>query len=360
MEICNERTETKLNNYSRRPEGSAFSNDSIFQNEISLEASVIIPCYNSEAYLEKCLESVLNQTTDVKYEVIAVNDGSTDRTGNILDFFAKKYSNLVVVNQENKGFSGARNSGIRISRGSYLLFVDSDDYIEGDYINNLVGTAEKNNLELTVCGYMTFRDKRIIKKLDVDGSQDKALLNGCFWAKAFKRELFEHVIFPEGYWYEDSILAHLIYPQIKSFASVGGCLYAYRSNENGITIASRGNKKALDTFYITDLMINSVKRIWGDDYIKSVNYFKLLVEQFYLNQIRVKELDEEIKKLVFEAQAQFISSYYDDTYKTAWKYKGYLKALYRADYGRACIQIRMEKLYKLMEMIYRRIGIKHE
>ena len=90
MEICNERTETKLNNYSKRPEGYAVSNDSVFQNEICLEASVIIPCYNSEAYLEKCLESVLNQTTDVKYEVIAVNDGSTDRTGNILDSFAKK------------------------------------------------------------------------------------------------------------------------------------------------------------------------------------------------------------------------------------------------------------------------------
>ena len=107
-------------------------------------------------------------------------------------------------------------------------------------------------------------------------------------------------------------------------------------------------------------MINSVKKIRGDDYIKSADYFKLLVEQFYLNQVRVKELDEEIKKLVFEAQAQFICKCYDETYKTAWKYKGYLKALYRADYGRACIQIRMEKLYKLMEMMYRRIGIKHE
>ena len=107
-------------------------------------------------------------------------------------------------------------------------------------------------------------------------------------------------------------------------------------------------------------MINSVKKIRGDDYIKSADYFKLLVEQFYLNQVRVKELDEEIKKLVFEAQAQFICKCYDETYKTAGKYKGYLKALYRADYSRACIQIRMEKLYKLMEMIYRRIGIKHE
>ncbi len=104
MEICNERTEIKLNNYSKRPEGYAVSNDSIFQNEISLDASVIIPCYNSEAYLEKCLESVLNQTTDVKYEVIAVNDGSTDRTGNILDSFAKKYSNLVWLIRRIRAF----------------------------------------------------------------------------------------------------------------------------------------------------------------------------------------------------------------------------------------------------------------
>lgn len=356
MRLCNKKLEEKLNAYSKRPQGKAFSKEFVFDNKIELDASVIIPCYNSEEYLEKCLESVLNQKSDLSYEVIAVNDGSVDNTAKILDTYKDKYSNLVVITQENKGFSGARNSGIKAARGRYLLFVDSDDYVEGDYINNLVGCAKKNNLDIAVCGHMTFRDSQIIKRVEVRGGNDRSLLNGCFWAKAFKREIFDHIIFPEGYWYEDSILAHLIYPKIKSFASVADCFYAYRSNEKGITISSRGKIKSLDTFYVSDLMIDSVEEYLGEKHIKSQEYFELIIEQFYLNMSRINALDSNIGKLVFDAQAEFVKTNYDETYKAVWKYSRFVKALRTNNYKSAITQIKLEKLYKVIELILRKFG----
>ena len=296
----------------------------------------------------------MNQKSDLSYEVIAVNDGSVDKTAKILDTYKSKFSNLVVITQENKGFSGARNSGIKAARGRYLLFVDSDDYVEGDYINNLVGCAKKNDLDIAACGYMTFRDSQIIKRVEVRGDNDRSLLNGCFWAKAFKREIFDHIIFPEGYWYEDSILAHLIYPKIKTFASVGGCFYAYRSNEKGITISSRGKIKSLDTFYISDLMIDSVLEYLGESYLKSNDYYELLLEQFYLNLVRIKELDENIQKLIFRAQSKFVCDNFAHLSTRKWKYTQFQKSLRKDDF-RACeLQIKLEKFYKVIEVLFRK------
>lgn len=356
MFLCNEQIANKLNDFSARPNGKAFSKENIFENEVSIDASIIIPCYNSEDYLEKCLDTVLNQNTNCVYEVVAVNDGSSDSTPQILEKYNEKYSHLVVINQENKGFSGARNSGIKASRGKYLLFVDSDDYVEGDYVENLVKTGKEKNLDIVACGHMTFRDDSIIKRVDVRGGKDASLLNGCFWAKAFKREIFEHIIFPEGYWYEDSILAHLIYPKINSYATVGGCAYAYRSNEKGITISSRGKKKSLDTFYVSDLMIDSVIEYLGNDYFKSNDYYELILEQFYLNQLRLKALDEMIQKVVFEAQSDFVKKHYGDISTNKWKYKGFQKALRDNNYKKAIMQIKLEKPYKVIDLLLRKIG----
>lgn len=356
MLLCNDELVNQLNKFSKRPAGKAFSKDSVFLNDAELDASVIIPCYNSQDYLEKCLDSVLNQKTHCTYEVIAVNDGSCDSTPQILARYQESYKQLVVVNQENKGFSGARNAGIRVSKGRFLVFIDSDDYVEGDYIENLVGTAQKKNLDLTACGYMTFRDFNVIKRVSVRGDHDQTLLNGCFWAKAFKREIFNHIVFPEGYWYEDSILAHLIYPQIASFASVDGCFYAYRSNENGITISSRGKAKSIDTFYVSDLMIDSVIECLGENQIRTQEYYELILEQFYLNQSRVKELDDCIQRLIFKVQSDFVKTYYKDKSTEKWKYKKFQDSLRNNDYKGCKKQIKLEKLYKVIELLTRKFG----
>ena len=93
--------------------------------------SIVVPVYNVEAYLEKCLDSLVNQNFD-NYEVIIVNDGSTDKSKEIAQRYENKYSNVVLIDQKNKGLGGARNTGIEAVKGEYILFVDSDDYIHPD------------------------------------------------------------------------------------------------------------------------------------------------------------------------------------------------------------------------------------
>lgn len=355
MELCDINTVSVLTELSPLPVGRVYSKESVFKCTATKDISVIIPCYNSQEYLDKCLQSVLEQKTSFDVEVIAVNDGSTDNTAEILAKYEKIYQHLQVITQNNKGFSGARNTGIAYSRGKYLMFVDSDDGISDGYIQKLMEAAIEKNADISACGYFTFRGNKTYKTVRAKGSNDKELLNGCFWAKVFKREIFENIMLPVGYWYEDSILEHLIYPTIKNYVSVEDCLYAYRSNPGGITISSKGKAKSIDTFYITDLMIKSAIMLYGVDYIKTQHYYELILEQFYLNHRRIANLPVEYQKIVFNRQADFLNNMYA-RYETKHSERVLLqKALRAKDYRRAMISVRMDKIYKLIGLLCRKI-----
>ena len=113
--------------------------------------SIIVPVYNVEKYLERCIDSLLHQDIDKsECEIILVNDGSTDRSGEIARNFASKYDIICLIEQENKGLSGARNSGLDVAKGKYIMFVDSDDYIKEDVLNSILITAESNNLDICI------------------------------------------------------------------------------------------------------------------------------------------------------------------------------------------------------------------
>lgn len=115
--------------------------------------SVIVPTYNVELWIEKCLLSIVNQNIDpASFEIIVVNDESPDKSAEIARDLAKKYSQISVINQKNKGLSGARNTGIRHSKGKYLLFVDSDDYLEPNVLKDMIDFTESNELEIAMFG----------------------------------------------------------------------------------------------------------------------------------------------------------------------------------------------------------------
>ena len=115
--------------------------------------SIIVPVYNVEKYLERCVDSLINQDIDINdYEIIMVNDGSTDNSKAIAEQLVKKYPNVTLYNQENRGLAGARNTGMRHAVGKYLMFVDSDDYLETNSITPILECAEKNKLE--VCSFL--------------------------------------------------------------------------------------------------------------------------------------------------------------------------------------------------------------
>lgn len=130
--------------------------------------SVIIPVYNCDKYLEKCLCSVISQSYK-NIEVIVINDGSTDKSGDIIKEYADNVSKILMIEQKNQGVSAARNKGIERAGGEYLLFLDGDDYIGEDYIGSLVEAAEDNASDLVICGCtMVDLEGRVIRKIIPD------------------------------------------------------------------------------------------------------------------------------------------------------------------------------------------------
>ena len=180
--------------------------------------SVIIPVYNVEEYLEECLNSVCNQTlTDI--EIICVNDGSTDNSGDILQDFAKQDTRIQIINQENAGLSAARNTGLKYATGEYITFLDSDDWISLDYYETLYNSAKENDADIAVgnviswfhnakmgFGYASKFSFSDMKDVIVTHTDKNNILQSCaVWNKIYKRELIfgNNLTFYHGKMVED-------------------------------------------------------------------------------------------------------------------------------------------------------------
>lgn len=342
-----------LTKYAKDPMTECYSPDCVFKYQEEIyDATVIIPCYNVEHYVAECLDSMLNQNTSYNVEIITIDDGSTDSTAEILRQYSTKMTNFRIISQCNKGLSGARNTGIREARGKYLIFIDSDDYVTSDYIDCLLKKAFSKDADIVATGYYTFNnDHKIIKNIMIKDENDTSLLNGCAWGKAIKRKLFEHLVFPENYWYEDSIIAHLVVPRANSIYMVSKCQYAYRSNPTGITKTSVNSLRAIESFYITDLMLRSYVHFYPEDVTNTYEFINLLIEQFYLNEKRVIKLNSEIKRTIFMWQSKYvqISSIMD--LKLDFSKKLYVIGLLKNNYQIAQISLRLDILNKIIRRI---------
>lgn len=172
--------------------------------------SIIIPVFNCEKYLEKCLRSIVDQTYR-RLQIIVVNDGSTDDSGKIIQEFADNYPNILLINQKNLGVSAARNSGIEKADGEYLLFVDGDDYLGEKYVKTLVEAAQRNASELVICGCtMVDHEGKVIQEL-IPGSYRKgeqeewAYRLSSVWSHLYGRKVWidSGIKFAEGVRGED-------------------------------------------------------------------------------------------------------------------------------------------------------------
>ena len=137
--------------------------------------SIIIPVYNVEEYIEQCIQSVINQTYK-KLEIILIDDGSLDKSGKICDAYADRDKRIIVIHKENGGLSDARNKGIDIASGEYITFVDSDDYVEDSFIEDLYTTLINNNAEMSICNIIKVNDKG--EKIENIGFAEDELVNG--------------------------------------------------------------------------------------------------------------------------------------------------------------------------------------
>lgn len=274
--------------------------------------SVIIPAYNVEKYLEKCLESVVNQTLK-DIEVILINDGSKDNTWNIIESFSNKYQNIKVFNKPNTGVADTRNFGLSKVTGEYIGFLDSDDYIEPTMFEELYNKAKSNDFDVCVCdayivaNKQTYIDSGVNK--DLFKSEIKSIFSTLYpvlWNKIYKKELFNDLLFKEGVWFEDVELLYRLLPRINSVGVVKKAFYYYIQREGSIT--SKVNNKIYDyidnwngiiDYYKANNLYNTYKKELEYSYVRYIyaTFIKRVREFDYNNyQIAVNKAIKNVKE----------------------------------------------------------------
>lgn len=228
--------------------------------------SVIVPVYDVENYLARCLDSIVGQTYR-NLEIILVDDGSTDRSGEICRQYAAMDSRIRLIVQENRGPSAARNAGLDCMTGEYVAFVDSDDYISIYFIEILLNKLLDFNLEIVTCDYIIAAEKNdnAIKDSLIAGSSvfceqvsGEAALNPLqrnfesVCMKIYGKRIFQNVRFKEGKTSEDLLISHKIYTQVDKVCHVKLGLYMYRQRAN--SISRRGGIQCASADYVEALL----------------------------------------------------------------------------------------------------------
>ena len=233
------------------------------------QISVIVPVYNTEKYLHRCIDSILAQTyTD--FELLLINDGSTDESGEICDEYAKKDSRIVVIHKVNEGVSIARNTGIKRSSSKYITFIDSDDYISTNYLLNLIEIHEKLNAELTISGFVK-RNQGIDKPhyIDYNGIVDietiGSILNNNIisipFAKIFNSDIIKtnRIIFPNGISRgEDTIFVLEYLLHIDKIALLPEYNYFYITTENSLMTKLNSVSSELCCYNMLNRLCNNI------------------------------------------------------------------------------------------------------
>ena len=206
--------------------------------------SVVVPVYNVELYLIECLESIINQTYR-DLEIILIDDGSTDKSGDICEEYAKKDDRIIVIHQSNQGSASAKNAGLRKASGEYLAFVDSDDFLQEDAYEFMVRQLEEYHADI-IQGYFrkvyqkNHRDvNKIIEMQTLDTSEFLELFTkdwtcGLLWDKLYKRHIFKDIYFKEGHKIDDEFFTYKGVLNSKKILRVPHYIYNYRQRISSV------------------------------------------------------------------------------------------------------------------------------
>lgn len=208
--------------------------------------TIVVPVYNVEDYIDKCVDSIVNQTYK-NLEIILVDDGSTDSSGKKCDEWTEKDSRIKVIHKENGGLSDARNKGIDIATGKWIGFIDSDDYIDNTMFEKLYNACVENNCKISSCGFLrefedASRNERWTTEedmlLDQDGMMEylyRGAVTCVAWNKLYDITLFDKIRYPYKKIHEDQYTTYKIFCQTDKLFHVSECLYFYYQRGNSIT-----------------------------------------------------------------------------------------------------------------------------
>ena len=220
--------------------------------------TVVVPCYNVEKYMNKCISSVVNQTYS-NLEIILINDGSTDSTGKICDRWQEKDQRIRVIHKQNEGLSYARKTGVENMTAEYVAFVDSDDWIDVDMYTDMMMEMISTNSDIAQCDYCKVFEDGQIKNYysdeskngssEVIGGEEGVLMilddekwKSFMWNRIFRKHLFEHIEFPKGKLYEDVSMMHILFHFASQSVYIHKAYYFYYQRDDSII-----NTKNLNT-----------------------------------------------------------------------------------------------------------------
>lgn len=287
---------TILHRHHPDPAGSCLWDNPLPEPEYDL--TVILPVYNVERYLEQCLTSVLDQRTRYSFRVIAVDDGSTDSSPQILERH-RSHQRLTILRQNNAGVSAARNAALLGVKSRYVMFLDADDHLEPGAIQAMMDAAAVHDADLIQGGYLCFRDEdngTVYDRRFPDGTGDRSRVTGMVCAKVYRSRLFERVCFPQGYWYEDTAIWLLVLPISRKIATVSQRIYRYRRHGASITGSDRGKARTLDTCYVTLSALSAREGLGLES--DQVLYANLL-RQAVINCKRTLTQPDQVRRSVF-------------------------------------------------------------
>lgn len=311
-----------------------------------MKVSIIVPVYNVEKYLSKCIDSLIHQTySDI--EILLVNDGSLDHSPEIMKKYAREDKRIRCLNKKNGGLSDARNYGLLYAEGEYCLFVDSDDYLDIRAVELCVNSAEQYRSDIVVFDMKYIYSDRV----EIAGGGDFActsfsenkeviFINNSACNKMFKRSLFQDVKFPVGMWYEDLATIPILLFRAKKISKIDVPLYYYVQREG--SIAHTINNKIFDIYKAIHIVEDCCSVYGMQEEIKNM-YIR---HGLYLTTIRIKESSDEILKYLK------LNNTYLDKYLPEWRsirrFNGYsIKSV-------IIFKLLQKDKFKLVQKLYRK------
>jgi len=256
--------------------------------------SIIVPIYNIEEYLEKCLISIQNQTYE-NIEVLMVNDGSQDASSQIMQKFSSADKRFKILEKENGGLSDARNFGILHAAGQYFSFIDGDDYIESTMIEVMLRKAMEENAEIVVCDMLySYPDNRTVfatggefVKTCFQENHDLVLINNSTCNKLYHRNLFDNTLFIKDLWYEDLAIIPILLAKAKCVCKVEEAFYIYVQRSGSIVHSA--NKKIFDIYKGIEFVRKYLEQYHLDIAIINKLY---IIHALDLTTLRIRDFDD--------------------------------------------------------------------
>lgn len=309
--------------------------------------TVVVPIYNVEKYLERCIKSVLSQTYK-NIEIMLVNDGSPDKSDLIMKRYEKKDERIKSFYKENGGLSDARNYAIKKAKGKYICFIDSDDYIENTYVEKLYNSIKENESEISWCNFRKVNDFGEIGKIiqnegDLWSFEMASACNKLFLTELFRKNKIE---FPKGIWYEDLATTPRLFFITKKVSWVNEELYNYYYNSESITMTYNNKvfdmKEALRIDY--DFAVKN--NLLCDEKTKETIEYMFLYSGILSTAFRIS-MSKDVKMNDFKNMVSWIEKKFPNIYDNKIAKK-------RLDYKRKVLSFLIKhRLYFLMKTIIR-------